>query len=348
MFYQKIQKRCVHLKSLAPSENLSVSSNRKLNTLVDLLFTSFFKHDQKGFCILSGAGLSTSSGIPDYRGPFGSYKRGHQPMTHHEFISNSKKRARYWSRSFVGYNFFGAAQPNDGHIALSEMNKLILPKTNLPLVSGQITQNVDGLLYHNYDNKKSSKIIELHGNIHYATCQSCENTRNREDLQNDMIINNPYFNEIIEKKITSKNEDDRLTADGDFDLTEFERESEGNNKYIPIEETFITPKCNTPKCDGILKPSVVFFGGSVDQKIVDECKHMINNSSLLLIVGSSLQVFSAYRFVKLANELERPIVILNSGPTRADSFADLIIHGNVNNCLPLILERVRERLKIYK
>lgn len=249
----------------------------------------FLASKQRVMCI-TGAGVSTSSGIPDYRGPQGSYKKGHKPIVHSEFLASHGTRQRYWGRSIVGWKSFAKAMPNDCHIALSLLQKH-------GYINTIITQNVDRL----HQRAGAKNVVDLHGRNDVVSClnSSCSYEIPREILQDHLhnINLNGFISSIQESGVS-------IRSDGDAEL--------GSVNYNEV----LVPSC--PHCQGILKPKVVFFGDNVPSTIVQGIYEQVNNSDGLLIIGTSLEVFSAYRFVERANSLGIPIVIVNQGPTRAE------------------------------
>src|SRR5690348_6226253 len=232
--------------------------------------------------VLTGAGVSTRSGIPDYRDESGAWKRA-RPVEFRPFMTDSKVRQRYWARSTVGWPIISGARPNDAHHALTRLEAL-------GIVQLLITQNVDGL----HARAGSRHVIDLHGRIDAVRCMSCAFTLPRAELQERLLADNPDWARI----------EGRVAPDGDVDV-------EGHD-YAG----FIVPGC--PRCDGILKPDVVFFGETVPRDRVERAFEGIANSNALLVVGSSLMVYSGYRFAEAAAASGKPIAAVNLGRTRAD------------------------------
>lgn len=248
--------------------------------MVSVLADLFERHR---VAVLSGAGVSTDSGIPDYRGPK-TRDRVRRPMQHREFVEDGDARRRYWSRSIAGWPRIRDAVPNEGHRALAALEAA-------DRISGVITQNVDRL----HHRAGSRRVIELHGALADVVCLRCGSRADRDEVQERLLVANPQHAVEI----------DRHAPDGDADVADDER--------------FVVVGCSS--CDGPLKPDVVFFGGSVPRPRVEAGYELVANSDALLVVGSSLAVFSGLRFVRRAAELGRPIVILNRGETRGDRFA---------------------------
>jgi NAD-dependent SIR2 family protein deacetylase len=249
---------------------------------------------------LTGAGLSTDSGIPDYRGP-GSPRR--LPMTYQEFLSGASARRRYWARSHVGWTRIGAAAPNDGHRALAALER------TGPL-RGLITQNVDGL----HAVAGSRALIDLHGRIADVICIACGRRSPRLALQQRLAAANPGFVEAAGTAIEAAPDGDaELAATGGFRLV------------------------GCVGCGGVLKPDVVFFGENVPRERVARAYAMVDDAAdedgALLVAGSSLTVMSGLRFVRHAHKRGIPVVIVNRGPTRGDDLADIRIDAGCSETL---------------
>jgi len=236
----------------------------------------------KSILVLTGAGVSTESGIPDYRG---EGKTERHPMTFDVFMGAEEARARYWARSYVGWSVIANAKPNGSHFALARAE-------SLGRVSHIITQNVDSL----HQQAGSKKVTELHGRLDKVICMSCRALIDR--LYMDSLIEN--LNPSIKKDMSVE-----FTPDGDAE--------------VEATSDFVIPAC--PSCGGILKPDVVFFGESVPTERVAFTMEQLERSAALLVAGSSLTVNSGMRFARAANKAGKPIVIVNVGPTKADELA---------------------------
>lgn len=248
-------------------------------------------------CVISGAGISTESGIPDYRSPG---RPPHKPITHDQFVSSATYRRRYWARSYVGYERLSKAKPGKTHISLAALD-------SSGQLSGNISQNVDGLLL--ASGVDTRRLVELHGNIHYVKCLDCGLKVGRDLIQQQLKELNlgwiPESEEHQERSIFER-------PDGDYAVTE-----ELVNKFCP-------PVCFRCGKNGLLKPDVVFFGGNVPAENALRARQFIEHSTAILVLGSSLSTFSAYGLVQRASrELGLPICIINYGPTRADHLATL-------------------------
>lgn len=243
--------------------------------------------DGRSWLALSGAGISTDSGIPDYRGP-GAPAR--TPMTLQQFRSGEDARRRYWARSYLGWSAMEHARPNRAHDILARLERA-------GTVTGVITQNVDGL----HHAAGSREVVDLHGRVDRVICLDCRVTSSRLAHQERLAALNPGFAATGLQTL----------PDGDVDL-----EATGD---------FVLAGC--PACGGALKPDVVFFGENVPVERVERCHRMVEEAEALVVLGSSLHVFSGRRFVKRAHERGIPIVIVNRGETRADGWATLKIDG---------------------
>ncbi|MDX6236367.1 MAG: hypothetical protein QOG10_1182 [Kribbellaceae bacterium] len=239
-----------------------------------------------GVVVLSGAGLSTESGIPDYRGESGSLRR-HTPMTYGDFVGSESGRQRYWARSHLGWRTIARAAPNDGHRAVAALQAH-------GYLDGVITQNVDGL----HQAAGARDVIELHGNLDRVVCLTCRGTSPREDLDRRLREANPVFDgQVI-----------RINPDGDVDLAE---------DAVAKFQLVGCAGCASP----LLKPDVVFFGENVPRPRVERCYRLIDDARALLVLGSSLTVMSGFRFVRYAAKAGKPVLIVNQGQTRGDPYA---------------------------
>ena len=255
--------------------------------------------------VLSGAGLSTESGIPDYRGPDG--KRRVIPMTYGEFVASPANRQRYWARSFVGWRRFAGAGPNDGHRAVADLQ-------HLGLVRAIMTQNVDGL----HQRAGARDVLELHGNLDLARCLNCGETTQRAELDGRLREANPHFEVDVGE----------IRPDGDVVLSD-----------VVVAE-FHSPRCLVCQSD-LVKPDVVFFGESVPKTIVEESFSHVEASSGLVVLGSSLQVMSGYRFVRRAAAIGIPVAIVTRGPSRGDEQATIRLDAPLGVILSRIVKDLR-------
>jgi NAD-dependent SIR2 family protein deacetylase len=251
--------------------------------------------------VLTGAGTSTDSGIPDYRDERGAWKH-RAPIQFREFTGSVTARRRYWARSLVGYARLARARPNQAHLALAELERR-------GLLTLTVTQNVDGL----HEAAGSLDVLDLHGRIDRVICLGCRRTSPRRELQVALARVNPAWAERPAD----------LTPDGDAEL--------GAVDYCE----FRLVDCS--HCGGMLKPDVVFFGEGVPREQVERAFSALERSRALLVVGSSLMVFSGFRFARHAARLGLPIAILNRGITRADELSRLRISDNAGEVLARVL-----------
>ncbi|MEV4539148.1 NAD-dependent protein deacetylase [Asanoa sp. NPDC049518] len=265
-----------------------------LSALIDLVADG-------GVAVLSGAGLSTESGIPDYRGPTGSARK-FAPMTYQTFTRDTAARQRYWARSYVGWRVIGRAEPNAGHRAVAGLQRA-------GLVSAVLTQNVDGL----HQAAGARDVVELHGSIDRVVCLDCGQTTGRAELDARLRAANPAFAALAAA----------VNPDGDADLDDASVES-----FRPVD----CARCRT----GVLKPDVVFFGETVPAERVDRCFASVAAARLLLVLGSSLTVMSGRRFVLRAAKLGIPVAIVNQGPTRGDAYAAVKVDAPLGAVLPAL------------
>ena len=253
---------------------------------------------------LTGAGCSTESGIPDYRGP-DTPPRKRPPIQHREFVDRADMRQRYWARSTLGWSRFASAQPNAGHAALAALE-------DRGWIAGVITQNVDGL----HGAAGSRTVVELHGALARVRCLACDAVATRDALQARLLAVNPGWFDRAHDVV--------LAPDGDSDLSD------------ELVAGFAVVECDG--CGGTLMPDVVFFGGSVPRATLDAAWSLFDRAEALLVVGSSLTVFSGYRFVRRAAERGVPVAILNRGPTRGDEHAAVRVDARAGAALPALVE----------
>ena len=253
-------------------------------------------------CVLSGAGLSTESGIPDYRGPSGAL-RARLPMTIAEFRSSSAARQRYWARAHVGWQRMSAARPNAGHRAVAVLQQA-------GLLRGIITQNVDGL----HQAAGARDVVELHGTLNRVVCLEC-GARSTRDAVDERL--RELNGELVWDAVAASN------PDGDVELPD-ERVSR-----------FRLAGCECCGAD-LLKPDVVFFGENVPRPRVQQCFDLVDGSACLLVLGSSLAVMSGLRFVHRARQQAIPVAIINRGVTRGDSLAEIKIDAALGEALPAL------------
>jgi NAD-dependent SIR2 family protein deacetylase len=252
--------------------------------------------------VLSGAGLSTESGIPDYRGPTGAQRR-HPPMTYQRFVGDPAARRRYWARGYLGWPQIAGAQPNDGHHAVAELQRR-------GLVAGIVTQNVDGL----HQAAGAVGVVELHGGLDRVVCLGCSRRETRRDLDLRLRAANPSFDAAVA----------RLNPDGDAEVADADLDG------------FVMVGCGSCGSD-LLKPDVVFFGENVPRERVDTSFALVAAARTLLVLGSSLTVLSGFRFVRRAAALGVAVAIVNQGPTRGDDLATVRVDAALGSALPALL-----------
>lgn len=260
--------------------------------------------DGQRVVVLTGAGCSTESGIPDYRGPE-TRRRARDPVKYQSFLRDPEARRRYWARAMVGWKRFADKRPNPAHHALASLE-------HAGRVRGLITQNVDRL----HHAAGSLGIVELHGALAEVRCMECDGIEPREDVQRRLLDLNPGWEELHAE----------MAPDGDADLTE-----------ARIRRFRVT---DCLRCGGFLKPNVVFFGESVPRDRVERAYDLVDAAEVLLVVGTSLAVFSGYRFVKRAVANGCPVAMVNLGESRGDAYATLIVRGRAGEVLPGLAARL--------
>jgi NAD-dependent SIR2 family protein deacetylase len=236
--------------------------------------------------VLTGAGISVGCGIPTYRDAKGVWLRS-DPITHQEFIDQPRQRQRYWGRSAIGWPAVAGAEPSRAHLALAALQRS-------GRVAHIVTQNVDRL----HERAGSTCAVDLHGRLDRVRCLDCASYSDRDQMQTRLLAHNPWL-------ARSPGE---ARPDGDASLAEEE-----------VERVQV-PGCD--RCGGTLMPDVVFFGGSIPPERVAQCKRSLAESSALIVIGSSLKVYSGYRFCRWAKADNKPIVLVNPGASRADDMAD--------------------------
>lgn len=285
---------------LSPAPVLPLYSPLALHAMVEML-------RGRRTVVLAGAGCSTESGIPDYRGPEGR-NRVRSPVQYRDFTSSPEARARYWARSTVGWTRIGSAEPNAAHRALASLE-------SDGLINGVITQNVDGL----HHAGGSRHVVELHGSLAWVRCLSCAERSPRAALQERLVEANPGWLRTSDSDAT-KAAAPATAPDGDAEVAD------------DRTAAFEVPACQ--RCGGVLKPDVVFFGESVPSSWVRQAWALLDDADALLVVGSSLTVYSGRRFLYRASESSMPIGIVNIGPTRGDDLAEVKVEGRLGEVLP--------------
>lgn len=247
---------------------------------------------------LTGAGISTESGIPDYRGPQ-TRSKPRNPIQHRAFVTHPATRARYWARSALGWPRFRSFAPNVAHQALAALERA-------GVVTLTLTQNVDRL----HQKAGAARVIELHGSLYEVRCLGCGGVETRDALQERLLHLNP----------AAARWPFELAPDGDADIPD-----------AALAE-FTVPPCLY--CEGVLKPDVVFFGDNVPPARVESAFAAVDDAEALLVVGSSLTVWSGYRFVTRAHARGIPVLIVNLGETRADPLAHVRVDARAGEVLP--------------
>ena len=271
--------------------------------VMSALLSEFLNHHQRVF-VLTGAGVSTASGIPDYRDDDGVWKN-QKPMQYREFVDHHAARQRYWSRSFTGWRNFNRARPNSAHLALARLEQL-------ERLTHIVTQNVDGL----HQRAGSQRVTELHGSLAKVICLACDASISRTSMQQNLLDRNPVLADLSAQ----------LAPDGDARLSDFDA------SRIDV------PACET--CGGILKPQVVFFGETVPAVRVQECYDALSGADAMLVVGSSLMLYSGFRFAREAHQAGIPIAAVNRGKTRADEWLSLKIGQDCGAALEWALRQI--------
>lgn len=246
--------------------------------------------------VLTGAGCSTAAGIPAYRDESGAWK-SRPPVRYQDFVGSDAARKRYWARSLAGWPRVAGARPCPAHTALAELEQA-------GRVATLVTQNVDGL----HQKAGNERVIDLHGRLDTVRCIECGSTRSRESVQTDLTARNPQWS----RAAGADRPDGDAAIEGSFDDVE-------------------VPTCLN--CDGVLKPDVVFFGENVPKARVGQAYEALRGADGVLVVGSSLMVFSGYRFCLAAAEAGKPVAVVNRGKTRADDFAQVKAEGDCGEIL---------------
>lgn len=256
--------------------------------------------------VLTGAGLSTDSGIPDYRGDGSKPRRS--PMTFQRFVASEDARRRYWAGSSMGWLRFARSRPNDGHVALADLERA-------GVVTGIATQNVDGL----HRRAGSQRVLELHGSLDTVSCLDCGTRFPRAEVDVRLREVNPWL--PTDPDLVP------LNPDGDAEFAEIDR--------------FVVPPC--PVCGGILKPDVVFFGEFVRPETTTAAEALVDEADALLVAGSSLVVNTGVRLVHRAKRRGIPVGIVNRGPTETDALADVRIEGGTSEVLRALADALAAR-----
>lgn len=321
--------------------------------------------------VLTGAGISVASGLPDYRGTKGTYRvnKTYRPIYYHEFLRDHEARKRYWARSFLGWTTLHKAKPNAAHFAIKHLNEL-------GLVQNVITQNVDS--FHSLAHPRLPT-VELHGYLRSCVCTSCHEELSRDNFQNELARLNPvwasFLQEILETGALDTEDPDerrgkgmRTNPDGDVDLpgapyttfrypacpkclTNPPATGDGTHETVEVDSDGALSPSSTA---GFLKPAVVMFGESIHHSVKAAADKMINDADRLLVLGTSLATYSAWRLVKQAKDQKKPIAIVNLGGVRGEDtlFVDLDpshlgsqgvrVDMSTNELLPALVEQLRQ------
>ena len=256
-----------------------------------------------GLFVLTGAGVSTDCGIPDYRDARGDWKRP-PPVSHQAFMGSHGVRQRYWARSLVGFRALASAHPGEAHAALTALERQ-------SRITSLVTQNVDGL----HQRAGTRRVIDLHGQADVVKCMNCGATLMRHALHDELAQRNPRWLSLSAE----------VGPDGDADLDGYDF------------STFEVPNCHRCRI-GILKPDVVFFGDNVPRPRVEQAFQALEEASGMLVVGSSLMVYSGFRFARQAAKLGKPIACVNLGKTRADALFDLKVTAPIGPTLTALID----------
>ena len=254
-----------------------------------------FVREHQPLCVITGAGCSTNSGIFDYRDTEGKWKRP-QPVLLDEFLNSVNSRRRYWARSMLGWPLFSKATPNTAHLALKRLE-------DCGIIGSLITQNVDDL----HETSGQKNVIALHGSLRTVTCVNCQGRLSRDEIQKRLEATNPQY---VSAAVIP--------------------DAGGEGYYsIDVDESFVVPVCQA--CGGVLKPDVVFFGGNISTNVKQAANAAIDKARGVLVVGTSLMVYSSFRLVKLAHARGIPIGILGQGVTRGDALASLTVRREITS-----------------
>lgn len=269
-----------------------------------------FLAGNESIVVLTGAGVSTGSGIPDYRDKNGDWKHAN-PIQFQDFVKDVGYRKRYWARSYLGWQRFSKARPNAAHYALAGLEAA-------GKVDTLITQNVDRL----HSEAGSRRVIDLHGDLGQVRCLECNSSQSRVDYQEALKDANP-----------------------DWHAEVFRQKPDGDAELVGIgQDEFRVPDCAV--CDGVVKPDVVMFGETVPRARVQQALAAVDRANALLVVGSSMMLFSGFRFARQAAAGNKPIAIINQGRTRADNMAELKIEADCGATLSAAVEQLPRRAEI--
>jgi len=264
---------------------------------------------QGGALVVTGAGISTGSGIPDYRGPSGEHRED-RPMTIDRFLSSPREQQAYWARSHIGWERFRTAQPNAAHHAVTALQQS-------GVLAGVVTQNVDGL----HSAARTADVHEIHGRLAEVVCLDCREVSSRDALAERLNANNPGFLERVSADVTA------VRPDGDI--------------LIAATDVEVFRPVGCEACGGTLKPGVVMFGEHVPRERYASARELLDDARSLVVLGSSLAVGSGFRFVLDAVQRDLPIAIVTRGNCRGDRHATVRVDGDLCDVLPAAVARLR-------
>jgi NAD+-dependent protein deacetylase sirtuin 4 len=308
---------------------------------------SILRSSSPNILVITGAGVSTSSGIPDYRSPG---RPLYKPLQHSDFIAKESVRRRYWARSFVGYSLMAGAMPNAGHLSLAQLERLGFLNTGL------ITQNVDRL----HQRAGHRDVLELHGTVMECECMKCKATCSRHTVQEKMTRENSAWQGLLpsssrskaassetlgmlppEPASSSSSTQQQNTNNTNETLSRHSSRPDGDVELdaLDLYDPFIVPTCFN--CgEAMLKPRVVFHGGNVDAAVAANAKKRTEECSGVLVVGSTLSTFSAFRLVRDISLRKLPVAIINNGNTRGDEHCTLKISEDINSVLSQLVKEL--------
>jgi NAD+-dependent protein deacetylase sirtuin 4 len=275
-----------------------------------------FVRPRRRLVALTGAGVSTESGLPDYRSPeIGAYARNHKPITHSEFSSavDDAHRKRFWLRSFLGHHKHRRAEPNVSHSVLTKLERG-------GRLAGVVTQNVDGL----HAASGAQTVVELHGSLNTCQCLSCNCVVSRDEFQSAIARLNPWLEPrdfLVSPSDASPDLNAEIRPDGDVDVVH-------TPHFKAALQRFVVPTCvDVFACAkrALVKPGFVFFGGTVDREVARAAEELVSRADALLVLGTTAQTLSCLRLIRRADELAIPIAIVNAGPTRADDLPNVTL-----------------------
>ncbi|KAH7050772.1 DHS-like NAD/FAD-binding domain-containing protein [Linnemannia elongata] len=339
------------------SKSLSTTSDaitRIPLTTASKELASFLRDGHSNITVLTGAGVSTDSAIPDYRGENGTYTLNpdYKPVFFQAFVASEEARHRYWARSFLGFPPIMTTQPNPTHYALAALqlpttvqgpsldpkNKGNQELSKSGYIKNFITQNVDGL----HQKAGARNVIELHGTLHSVKCMTCGHEEDRSDFQQVLADLNPEWNDLLQSQSTSRLYT-RMNADGDVELNTPEQQQH-HQQHSSKDKVLDYRNFQYPTCSccgtGHYKPSVVFFGENIPPATKESSSQAILESNGLLVIGTSLATFSAFRLVQLAKDTGIPIAMINLGQSRGDTLANLRYDENSSWLLKAVAEEL--------